>query len=65
LPGLDGFFADPGKAYNKAVASFGAANCEYLRIDEVNLAYLCDPEQNAAPWSMDELKRHIGNTTKH
>ena len=47
-PTLDTFFADLGEAYNKAVASFGAAGCKYLQIDEVNIAYLCDPEQIAA-----------------
>jgi 5-methyltetrahydropteroyltriglutamate--homocysteine methyltransferase len=39
------FFADLGEAYNKAVAAFGAAGCRYLQLDEVNIAYLCDPEQ--------------------
>ncbi len=44
-PDLDGFFADLGGAYQKAVAAFGAAGCRYLQLDEVNIAYLCDPEQ--------------------
>ena len=44
-PDLDGFFADLGDAYNKAVAAFGAAGCRYLQLDEVDIAYLCDPEQ--------------------
>ncbi len=46
-PDMDGFFADLGAAYNKAVAAFGAAGCRYLQLDEVNIAYLCDPEQIA------------------
>ena len=46
-PALDGFFADLAEAYNKAVAAFGAAGCRYLQLDEVNIAYLCDPEQIA------------------
>jgi 5-methyltetrahydropteroyltriglutamate--homocysteine methyltransferase len=46
-PSLDGFFADLGVAYNKAVAAFGAAGCRYLQLDEVNIAYLCDPAQIA------------------
>ena len=46
-PSLDGFFADLGVAYKKAVAAFGAAGCRYLQLDEVNIAYLCDPEQIA------------------
>ncbi len=47
-PTLDGFFGDLGEAYNKAVGAFGTAGCRYLQIDEVNIAYLCDPEQIAA-----------------
>ena len=50
-PDLDGFFADLGTAYRDAVHAFGEAGCEYLQIDEVNLAYLCDPEQ------VENLKR--------
>jgi len=46
-PTLDNFFADLGTAYNKAVAAFGAAGCRYLQLDEVNIAYLCDPQQIA------------------
>jgi 5-methyltetrahydropteroyltriglutamate--homocysteine methyltransferase len=46
-PTMDRFFADLGVAYNKAVAAFGAAGCRYLQLDEVNIAYLCDPEQIA------------------
>ncbi|MBV9248929.1 MAG: 5-methyltetrahydropteroyltriglutamate--homocysteine S-methyltransferase [Acetobacteraceae bacterium] len=44
-PDLDGFFADLGAAYKQAVSAFGAAGCRYLQLDEVNIAYLCDPEQ--------------------
>ena len=32
-------------AYRGAVGAFAAAGCRYLQLDEVNLAYLCDPEQ--------------------
>ena len=46
-PTLDGFFADLGVAYSKAVGAFGSAGCRYLQLDEVNIAYLCDPEQIA------------------
>jgi 5-methyltetrahydropteroyltriglutamate--homocysteine methyltransferase len=47
-PDLDGFFADLGAAYHDAVQAFAAAGCRYLQLDEVNIAYLCDPEQIAA-----------------
>ena len=46
-PTMEPFFTDLGRAYNKAVAAFGAAGCRYLQLDEVNIAYLCDPEQIA------------------
>ena len=57
-PTLDGFFADLGEAYHKAVAAFGAAGCRYLQLDEVNIAYLCDPEQIAALKARGE---HVDN----
>jgi 5-methyltetrahydropteroyltriglutamate--homocysteine methyltransferase len=44
-PTMEGFFADLGAAYADAVADFAAAGCRYLQLDEVNIAYLCDPEQ--------------------
>jgi len=46
-PDLGGFFADLGTAYHAAVQAFAAAGCRYLQLDEVNIAYLCDPEQIA------------------
>jgi methionine synthase II (cobalamin-independent) len=57
-PTLDGFFADLGEAYHRAVAAFGAAGCRYLQLDEVNIAYLCDPEQIAALKARGE---HVDN----
>jgi 5-methyltetrahydropteroyltriglutamate--homocysteine methyltransferase len=44
---MDGFFADLTEAYHDAVQAFAAAGCRYLQLDEVNIAYLCDPEQIA------------------
>jgi len=44
-PDLDGFFEDLGRAYAEALAAFGAAGCTYLQLDEVYIAYLCDPAQ--------------------
>jgi 5-methyltetrahydropteroyltriglutamate--homocysteine methyltransferase len=43
-PQLDGFFADLGVAYNKAVHAFYDAGCRYLQLDEVFIAMLCDPK---------------------
>lgn len=44
-PDMDQFYSDLGQAYAAAVADFGRAGCRYLQLDEVNLAYLCDPDQ--------------------
>src|SRR5918997_2803418 len=44
-PDMEGFFADLCAAYAEAVRDFAAAGCRYLQLDEVNIAYLCDPEQ--------------------
>jgi 5-methyltetrahydropteroyltriglutamate--homocysteine methyltransferase len=44
-PEMEDFYRDLGLAYRDAVHSFADAGCRYLQLDEVNLAYLCDPEQ--------------------
>jgi methionine synthase II (cobalamin-independent) len=43
-PAMDDFYADLGQTYRKAVNAFADAGCRYLQLDEVNLAYLCDPK---------------------
>jgi 5-methyltetrahydropteroyltriglutamate--homocysteine methyltransferase len=43
-PDMSDFYRDLGTAYAKAVRGFADAGCRYLQLDEVNLAYLCDPE---------------------
>ncbi len=42
-PSMDDFYHDLGVSYRKAVRAFADAGCRYLQLDEVNLAYLCDP----------------------
>ena len=44
-PEMEEFYRDLGLAYRGAVQAFAHAGCRYLQLDEVNLAYLCDPEQ--------------------
>jgi 5-methyltetrahydropteroyltriglutamate--homocysteine methyltransferase len=44
-PDWGAFYRDLGEAYRKAVRAFYDAGCRYLQLDEVYLAYLCDPEQ--------------------
>src|SRR6202046_2195838 len=42
-PSMNDFYRDLGETYCKAVRAFADAGCRYLQLDEVNLAYLCDP----------------------
>ena len=46
-PDLEQFYADLARVYREEIADLAAAGCRYLQIDEVNLAYLCDPELRA------------------
>jgi 5-methyltetrahydropteroyltriglutamate--homocysteine methyltransferase len=46
-PSMDDFYRDLGQTYNKVVHAFADAGCHYLQLDEVNLAYLCDPALRA------------------
>ena len=45
-PDIEAFFYELGLAYQKAIAAFARAGCTYLQLDEVYLAYLCDPRQH-------------------
>lgn len=46
-PDMDAFYADLARVYREEIRDLAAAGCRYLQIDEVNLAYLCDPELRA------------------
>ena len=46
-PDLDAFWADLALAYRHVVASFAAAGCRYLQLDDVSFAYLCDDRVRA------------------
>jgi 5-methyltetrahydropteroyltriglutamate--homocysteine methyltransferase len=41
-PDIDAFWDDAAKSYSKALASFSAAGCKYLQLDDVAFAYLGD-----------------------
>jgi 5-methyltetrahydropteroyltriglutamate--homocysteine methyltransferase len=42
-PAMEDFYRDLGQSYRQVVRAFADAGCRYLQLDEVNLAYLCDP----------------------
>jgi 5-methyltetrahydropteroyltriglutamate--homocysteine methyltransferase len=50
-PEMDAFYDDLAAVYRAEIRALAAAGCRYLQIDEVNLAYLCDPE----------LRRQVAN----
>ena len=43
-PDMADFYRDLGQTYRLAARAFADAGCRYLQLDEVNFAYLCDPE---------------------
>ena len=46
-PEMAAFYGDLARVYSKEVRAFAQAGCRYLQIDEVNLAFLCDPRLRA------------------
>jgi 5-methyltetrahydropteroyltriglutamate--homocysteine methyltransferase len=42
-PDMNDFYRDLGQTYRLAVRAFAESGCRYLQLDEVNFAYLCDP----------------------
>jgi 5-methyltetrahydropteroyltriglutamate--homocysteine methyltransferase len=50
-PDMEPFYDDLAGVYQAEIRDLAAAGCRYLQIDEVNLAYLCDPE----------LRRQVAN----
>jgi 5-methyltetrahydropteroyltriglutamate--homocysteine methyltransferase len=47
-PAMEDFYRDLGQSYRKGVRAFADAGCRCLQLDEVNLAYLCDPSLRKA-----------------
>jgi methionine synthase II (cobalamin-independent) len=42
-PEMEAFYADLATVYREEIADLAAAGCTYFQLDEVNFAYLCDP----------------------
>ena len=41
-PDIDEFFSDLAKCYKEEIKALHKAGCQYLQLDDTNLAYLCD-----------------------
>jgi len=53
-PDMAQFYQDVAKVFREEIADLAAAGCRYIQIDEVNLAYLCDPALRAQAKSFGE-----------
>ncbi|HWL05707.1 MAG TPA: 5-methyltetrahydropteroyltriglutamate--homocysteine S-methyltransferase [Xanthobacteraceae bacterium] len=42
-PDIQDFYDDLARVYREEIADLAGNGCRYIQIDEVNLAYLCDP----------------------
>jgi 5-methyltetrahydropteroyltriglutamate--homocysteine methyltransferase len=42
-PDMNDFYGDLARVYREEIKDLADAGCRYIQIDEVNLAYLCDP----------------------
>ena len=42
-PDMDGFYEDLARVYREEIRDLVDAGCRYLQVDEVNMAFLCDP----------------------
>ncbi len=43
-PDMDDFFTDLARIWREEIADLAAIGCRYVQLDEVNLAFLCDPK---------------------
>jgi len=50
-PDIAAFYDDLARLYREEIRDLANAGCRYVQLDEVNLAYLCDPE----------LRRQVAN----
>ncbi len=53
-PDMEEFYADLARVYREEFAGLVGVGCRYLQIDEVNLAYLCDPALRAEVVNLGE-----------
>jgi 5-methyltetrahydropteroyltriglutamate--homocysteine methyltransferase len=61
-PDIAAFYDDLARLYREEIADLGQAGCRYLQIDEVNLAYLYDPELRKQVANIGENPATLPNT---
>jgi len=61
-PTLDTFYADLARVYDEEVRDLAEVGCRYLQIDEVDFAYLCDPQLREQVKAMGEDPDRLPHT---
>jgi len=61
-PDMDGFYADLARVYSEEIRDLVDAGCRYLQVDEVNMAFLCDPNLRDFARSLGEDPEKLPHT---
>jgi 5-methyltetrahydropteroyltriglutamate--homocysteine methyltransferase len=61
-PDMDEFFADLARVYSEEIRDLVDAGCRYLQVDEVNMAFLCDPSIRDFARSLGEDPQRLPHT---
>ena len=61
-PDMDEFYADLARVYSEEVRDLVDAGCRYLQVDEVNMAFLCDPNLRDFARSLGEDPDRLPHT---
>jgi len=61
-PDMEEFYADLARVYREEIRDLGDAGCRYLQVDEVNMAFLCDPNLREFARSLGEDPGRLPHT---
>ncbi len=61
-PDMDEFYADLARVYSEEIRDLVDAGCRYLQVDEVNMAFLCDPNLREFARSLGEDPNKLPHT---
>jgi len=61
-PDIDEFYADLARVYGEEIRDLVDAGCRYLQVDEVNMAFLCDPNLRDFASSLGEDPAELPHT---
>jgi 5-methyltetrahydropteroyltriglutamate--homocysteine methyltransferase len=64
-PDIELFYTDVAAVYRQEIEALAQAGCRYIQIDEVNLAYLCDPQMRNQVRGFGENPETLPQTYAH